>query len=76
MADMNVSRTNQPRASAASSGQPTGQRAQAVKGAAPEPSRIAQPAYELYLGRDRQGGRAWEDWFKAEQELLEAVSHK
>lgn len=74
--DMNVSRPKQPGASATSHGQPARQTAQAVKGAAPEPSRIAQRAYELYLQRDRQDGRALEDWFKAEQQLLEAVSHK
>lgn len=78
--DMNVSRTNQPGASTKSPGLPesgkSGLPAQAVKGAAPEPSRIAQRAYELYLQRDRQDGRALEDWLKAEQQLLEAVSHK
>ena len=79
MMDRNVSRSNQPGSSATSHGLPsggnTGQPAQAVKGAAPEVSRIAQRAYELYLQRDRQDGRAMEDWLKAEQQLL-AVSHK
>ena len=80
MMDMNVNRTNQPGAAAKSHGLPAGdkssQTAQAVKPAAPEPSRIAERAYELYLQRDRQDGRALEDWFKAEQQLLAAVSHK
>jgi hypothetical protein len=80
MAAMNVSRTNQPGPSPTSQGLPsgekTGQTAQAVKRAAPEASRIAQRAYELYLQRDRQDGRAMEDWLKAEQQLQEAVSHK
>lgn len=80
MMDMNVSRTNQPGGPAKSHGLPTGEKsgqaAQAVKGAAPEPSCIAQRAYALYLQRDRQDGRALEDWLKAEHQLLEAVSHK
>lgn len=80
MMDRNVSRSNQPGSSATSHGLPsgenTGQAARAVTAAAPEPSRIAQWAYELYLQRDRQDGRAMEDWLKAEQQLLEAVSHK
>lgn len=80
MMDMNVSRTNQPGGPAKShslpTGEKTGQTAQAVKGAAPEASRIAQRAYELYLQRDRQDGLAMEDWLKAEQQLLEAVSHR
>jgi len=75
--DMNVGRTNQP---VASRGLPAGNKTsptvQAVKTTAPDPSRIAERAYELYVQRDRQDGRALEDWFKAEQELLAAVSHK
>jgi hypothetical protein len=79
--DMNVSRTNQPGTSTKSPGLPesgkSGLPAQgAVKRTAPEPCRIAQRAYELYLQRDRQDGRALEDWLQAEQQLLEAVSHK
>lgn len=79
MMDMNVSRTNQPGTSPRSHGLPesgkSGQTAQVITGAAPEPGRIAQRAYELYLQRDRQDGRALEDWLKAEQQLLEAASH-
>ena len=40
------------------------------RGHAPEPSRIAERAYELYVHRDRQDGGAVEDWLKAEQQLL------
>jgi hypothetical protein len=81
MMDMNVSRSYQPGAAAKSAGLPesgkkTGQTAEAVKGTAPEPGRIAQRAYELYVERDRQDGRHLEDWLKAEQQLLAAVSHK
>jgi hypothetical protein len=43
--------------------------------AAPEASRIAERAHELYVQRDRQDGRAMEDWLKAEQQLLQAPSH-
>ena len=79
MKAMNVSRTNQPGASSTAyappPGEKTGQPARAVS-AAPEPSRIAERAYELYVQRDRQDGRAEEDWLEAEQQLLEAVSHK
>lgn len=79
MTDTNVTRINQPGAAAKSFGLPaekSGQAAQAVKGAAPEPSRIAERAYDLYVKRDRQDGRALEDWLKAEQQLLATVSHK
>jgi outer membrane protein TolC len=44
--------------------------------AAPEASRIAERAYDLYVQRDRQDGRPLEDWLKAEQQLLEAAGHK
>ena len=80
MMDTNVTRINQPGAAAKPSGLPaaekSGQAAQAVKGAAPEPSRIAERAYELYVQRNRQDGRAMEDWLKAEQQLLATVSHR
>jgi hypothetical protein len=80
MTAMNVSRTNQPGASSTSHGPPSGEKAgqpaRAVSAAAPEPSRIGERAYELYVQRDRRDGRAVEDWLEAEQQLLEAVSHK
>jgi hypothetical protein len=31
--------------------------------------RVAQRAYELYLGRDRADGRDFDDWLVAEREL-------
>ena len=34
--------------------------------------RVASRAYELYIARGRQHGRALEDWLEAEQELLQA----
>ena len=80
MTDMKVTRTNQPGATATSpslpSGGKTGQPDRAVPVATPEASRIAERAYELYVQRDRQDGRAVEDWLEAEQQLLEAVGHK
>ena len=79
MTDTNTTRINQPGAAAKSYGLPaaekSGQDGQAVKGASPEPSRIAERAYELYVERDRQDGGAVEDWLKAEQQLLATVSH-
>ena len=41
--------------------------------AAIDPERIASRAYELYMARGGQHGRALEDWLEAEQELLEAT---
>jgi hypothetical protein len=35
--------------------------------------RIQSRAYELYLARGRQPGRALEDWLEAEQELLQST---
>ena len=35
--------------------------------------RIASRAYELYVARGGQHGRALEDWLEAEQELLDAT---
>jgi len=35
--------------------------------------RIASRAYELYMARGGQHGRALEDWLEAEQELLEST---
>ena len=78
--DMKTTRTNQPGSTSTSSSLPsggkTGQPDRAVLVAAPEASRIAERAYELYVQRDRQDGRAVEDWLEAEQQLLEAVGHK
>jgi len=34
--------------------------------------RVASRAYELYIARGGQHGRALEDWLEAEQELLQA----
>lgn len=47
--------------------------AQAARGAAMDPSRIAQRAYQLYEQRGRQDGRALEDWLNAERQLAGAV---
>ena len=35
---------------------------------------IARRAYELFEARDCEHGHDWEDWFRAESELLRAVS--
>ena len=35
----------------------------------PEPDRISQRAYELYLARGGSDGRDWDDWLEAEREL-------
>ena len=79
MTDTNTHRINQPGAAAKSYGLPaaekSGQDAHRLKGASPEPSRIAERAYELYVERDRQDGGAVGDWLKAEQQLLATVSH-
>ena len=40
-------------------------------GAAVDRERIASRAYELYVNRGRQEGRALDDWLEAEQELLQ-----
>ncbi len=77
--DTNATRINQPGAAAKSYGLPaekSGQAAPAINMAAPEPSRIAERAYELYLQRNREDGRATEDWLTAEQQLLAVDSHK
>jgi Protein of unknown function (DUF2934) len=37
--------------------------------------RIARRAYELYEQGGRQDGRALEDWFNAERQLVGAASH-
>ncbi len=34
---------------------------------------LARRAYELFDGRGRQDGRDWEDWFRAESEILNPV---
>jgi hypothetical protein len=36
---------------------------------APNPDRISQRAYELYLQRGGSDGRDWDDWLEAEREL-------
>lgn len=80
MVDTYVTPVNQSGSAAKSSDRPaaeqSGQAAQAAKGSAPEPGRIAARAYDLYLQRNRKDGGAVEDWLKAEQQLLVAVSHK
>ena len=77
--DMKTTRTNQPGSTSTSPSLPSGgkggQPDRAVPVAAPEASRIAERAHELYVQRDRQDGRAMEDWLKAEQQLLQAPSH-
>lgn len=35
--------------------------------------RVASRAYELYIQRGRQQGRALDDWLEAEQELLQST---
>ena len=37
--------------------------------------RVAQRAYELYEQRDRQEGRALEDWLNAERQVVGAAGH-
>jgi Protein of unknown function (DUF2934) len=37
---------------------------------APTHNEIADLAYEYWEARGGQGGSPWEDWFRAEQELL------
>ena len=37
----------------------------------PDPQRISQRAYELYLERGGSDGRDWDDWLEAERELSE-----
>ena len=41
---------------------------------APSHGEIAQRAFELFLARGRQHGRAQEDWLTAERELCERYS--
>jgi hypothetical protein len=36
----------------------------------PSQDRIRERAYELYEGRGREPGRDEQDWFRAEQEIL------
>lgn len=36
---------------------------------------IARRAYELYVQRGRQDGKALEDWLQAERQLAGAASH-
>ena len=38
----------------------------------PDRERVAQRAYEKYLERGAEDGRAEEDWFSAEQEISDA----
>jgi len=37
---------------------------------APAEAEIARLAYAYWEARDGKGGSPWEDWFRAEQELL------
>ena len=39
-------------------------------------TRIARRAYELYLARGGSHGSDWEDWLRAERELLGSGSHE
>ena len=41
----------------------------AVEGSSPDPDKIARRAYELYLARGGEHGRADDDWYTAEREL-------
>jgi hypothetical protein len=45
---------------------------QALRRAQAHQGRVAQCAYELYEQRDRQEGRAMEDWLNAERQLVSA----
>jgi hypothetical protein len=53
---------------------PAGQTERASKGAHTQ-DLIALRAYELYEQRDRQEGRALEDWLNAERQVVGAASH-
>ena len=55
------------------SGQKAGQTERASKGAQTQ-DLIARRAYELYEQRDRQEGRALEDWLNAERQVVGAAS--
>jgi hypothetical protein len=37
---------------------------------APSQEQIAELAYFYWEARGRQGGSPWEDWFRAEEELM------
>jgi len=54
-------------------GQKDGQTERASKGAQTQ-DLIARRAYELYEQRDRQEGRALEDWLNAERQVVGAAS--
>jgi hypothetical protein len=54
-------------------GQKAGQTERASKGAQTQ-DLIARRAYELYEQRDRQEGRALEDWLNAERQVVGAAS--
>ena len=55
-------------------GQKAGQTERASKGTQAQ-DRIARRAYELYEQRDRQEGRALEDWLNAERQVVGAAGH-
>ena len=55
-------------------GQKAAQTERASKGAQTQ-DLIARRAYELYEQRDRQEGRALEDWLNAERQVVGAASH-
>jgi hypothetical protein len=48
----------------------TGPAERAARRAEVHQGRVAQRAYELYVQRGRQEGRALEDWLNAESQLL------
>jgi Protein of unknown function (DUF2934). len=66
MMDANVNRATPQRSAATSHSSPDSEK---TRGAAANPSEIAERAYELYEQRGRQEGRALEDWFNAEHQL-------
>jgi hypothetical protein len=55
-------------------GQKAGQTERASKGTHTQ-DLIALRAYELYEQRDRQEGRALEDWLNAERQVVGVASH-
>lgn len=55
--------------SAETSAAATADQERAFEQSGPEPDRISQRAYELYLARGGSDGRDWDDWLEAEREL-------
>lgn len=66
--------TKRPPASAAATGETATVETKSVDVRMPAHDEIARRAYELFLARGRQHGRAQEDWLSAERELRERYS--